>query len=194
MKNFSLKNLASLKSGTHFNVNEIMNDIKSMMNEAIEEIRFQVCETYGSPAEEENADEVNEELSNFVKDTADEAFEPVIDFIAELIAERPATHSNGSDPIVARRLEDLEAKLDRLLSREPNISPNLTTPIGQRKKGRNPWVRYQKAWYNWCKATGIDVPLHAGDRSKLCASEPYYKTFKKKSAEVKEEFLAENGA
>lgn len=179
-----------------------MDLITDKLGEAVEEIRSQICEAYGAPPDEENAAQVNSELAEFVQEVTEEALDPVREAIRRLL-EQPGANAGAGAQAPAqgmeRRLSSLEAKLDALLARSAGAAAGAVVgPAGpqplvvRRNNGRNLWARYQKAWTQWKRGLGQEIPVHAGERSKLCAAD--YKPFKAKNVEEQEEFLAQYGA
>ena len=157
--------------------------INTQIDEAIENVRSQICETYGA-ADVDDADEINNDLHDFVTEVMDDAFKSVRDMIKEELskAAKPGT------------IASLEAKIDALLA--GGVQPRVNIPMIKEipvmrgvNNASNQWSRYQKAWYKWKRNIGESVPVHAGERSKLCAAN--YKEFKTKSADERENFLNE---
>lgn len=157
--------------------------INTQIDEAIENVRSQICETYGADPDVDDADEINNDLHEFVTEVMDEAFKSVRDIIKQELFNiaKPGT------------IASLEAKIDALLARgeHNNIQQPRPNPIELMRVSNNAsqWSRYQKAWYKWMRNNGESVPVHAGERSKLCATN--YKEFKTKSANEREDFLNE---
>ena len=155
---------------------QITAKIYSQIDKAIEDCKSQICETYGADPEDDNAHQINNDLKEFITSVMNEAFTCVRDSINEELnkAMKPGT------------LASIEAKIDSLLAKGERVQQ---IPIREKAIGGNQWSRYQKAWYNWKRGVGGTFPVHAGDRSKMCASD--YKEFKAKSASDREDFLNE---